>query len=65
MSSDPVKTNSLDTWTQQDWRDFQWYGVCPCGRLRHEYPVVDDSGMLTDVVARCDAGHNIDLFDIL
>ena len=24
----PVSTSSLDTWTEHDWRDFQWYGVC-------------------------------------
>jgi hypothetical protein len=60
-----VNTISPDAWTEQDWRGFHWYGVCSCGRLRHEHPVFDDAGTLTDVIARCDAGHNIDFGDIV
>ena len=55
---------SPDTWTATDWRDFQWFGVCHCGRLRHEHAVLDDAGTLTDLTARCDAGHEIHLEDI-
>jgi hypothetical protein len=55
---------SPDTWTAPDWRDFGWYGVCDCGRLRHEHAVLDDAGMVTDVIARCDAGHEIRIEDI-
>ncbi len=56
--------SSPDTWTEPDWRDFQWFGVCACGRLRHEHSVHDAAGVLTDVVARCDAGHETDLAEI-
>ena len=57
--------SSPDTWTEPDWRDFQWFGVCACGRLRHEHTVQwTAAGVLTDVVARCDAGHETDLAEI-
>ena len=64
MSSEPVSTPWPDTWTEQDWRDFEWYGVCRCGRLRREHVVFDDAGVVTDLTARCDAGHEIKLEDI-
>lgn len=64
MSSEPAHTSAPDTWTEHDSLDLQWYGVCHC-RLRREHPMLDDSGNLTDVVARCDAGHTIDLAKIL
>ena len=62
MSSEPVSTPWPDTWTERDWRE--WYGVCRCGRLRREHVVFDDAGVVTDLTARCDAGHEIKLEDI-
>jgi hypothetical protein len=56
---------SPDMWSESDWRAFQWFGVCDCGRLRREHVVRDaDSGEVIEVVARCDAGHITDLGDI-
>ena len=40
--------SSPDTWTEPDWRDFQWFGVCDCGLLRHEHVVRDAGGLVTD-----------------
>ena len=66
MSSEPVTINSPDTWSEQDWLDFEWFGVCGCRRLRREHAVVvDDDGAVVDVIARCDGGHEINLTDIL
>ena len=56
--------DTVDTWTERDWLDFHWFGVCQCGRLRHEHAVFDDAGVLTDLTAPCDAGHEGDLDDI-
>jgi hypothetical protein len=54
----------LDTWSERDWVDFQWFGVCDCGRLRREHAVFDDAVVLTDLNARCDAGHEVDFEDL-
>jgi hypothetical protein len=55
---------SPDTWTAPDWREFGWFGVCDCGRLRHEHAVLDDAGALIDLTLRCGAGHEANLDDV-
>jgi hypothetical protein len=31
MARNDADMSSPDTWTEPDWRDFQWFGVCECG----------------------------------
>ena len=62
MSSPDI--SSPDTWTDSDWIDFQLFGVCACGRLRRQHFVRGARGQLLDVVARCDAGHDMNLADV-
>jgi hypothetical protein len=61
MFSEFVNRTSSNPWTERDWLDFQWFGVCDCGRLRREHAVFDNAGVLTDLNSKCDAGHKIDL----
>ena len=39
-----VNRTMPNPWSERDWLDFQWFGVCGCGRLRREHAVFDDSG---------------------
>jgi len=58
------ETDSPDGWNESDWRDFQWFGVCGCGRPRRQRFVRGARGRLLDVIARCDAGHETGLAEI-